>query len=58
MTGAGTFENYVSIGLISGATPDGRLKGQPIASDVSQQPYVQVDSCALISIITFETNFI
>ena len=42
MTGSGTFENYVSIGASCAATPDGRLNGQPIASDMSQQPFPQV----------------
>ena len=42
MTGSGTFENYVSVGASCAATPDGRLSGQPIASDCSQQPYPQV----------------
>ena len=42
MTGSGTFESYVSIGSSAGATPDGRLSGQPIASDCSPQPYPQV----------------
>lgn len=42
MTGCGTFENYVSIGASCAATPDGRLNGQPIASDCSQQPFPQV----------------
>lgn len=43
MTGSGTFENYVSVGASCGATPDGRLSGQPTASDCSQQPYPQVN---------------
>ena len=42
MTGSGTFESYVGVGSGCAATPDGRLKGQPIASDCSQQPYPQV----------------
>ena len=42
MTGSGTFESYVSVGAACAATPDGRLKGQPTASDCSQQPYPQV----------------
>ena len=42
MTGSGTFESYVSVGASCAATPDGRLSGQPIASDCSQQPYPQV----------------
>ena len=42
MTGSGTFENYVSVGASCGATPDGRLSGQPTASDCSQQPHPQV----------------
>lgn len=41
MTGSGTFESYVSVGASAGATPDGRLSGQPIASDCSPQPYPQ-----------------
>ena len=44
MTGSGTFENYVSVGAACAATPDGRLNGQPIASDISQQPYPQVSN--------------
>ena len=42
MTGSGSFESYVSLGTSSGATPDGRLSGQPIASDCSPQPFPQV----------------
>ncbi|KAL5516876.1 hypothetical protein EMCRGX_G002310 [Ephydatia muelleri] len=41
LTGAGTFENYVSVGAGCGATPDGRLNGQPTASDCSPQPHAQ-----------------
>ena len=41
MTGSGSFESYVSLGTSSGATPDGRLSGQPIASDCSPQPFPQ-----------------
>lgn len=48
MSGSGTFENYVSVGAGCAATPDGRLNGQPIASDVSQQPYPQVRSRNII----------
>ena len=50
MTGAGTFENYVYVGAGIPATPDGRLTGQPTASDISPQPYLQVwhaQSCFL-----------
>jgi len=36
--GAGTFENYVGVALDSGASADGRLAGQPIASDCSPAP--------------------
>ena len=43
MTGTGTFENYVNVGSSVGATPDGRLSGQPTASDCSAQPFPQVD---------------
>ena len=42
MTGCGTFEGYVGIGAACAATPDGRLNGQPTASDISAQPYPQV----------------
>ena len=42
MTGSGTFESYVSVGNGCAATPDGRLNGQPTASDFSPQPYAQV----------------
>ena len=42
MTGSGTFESYVSVGASCAATPDGRLSGQPTASDCSPQPYPQV----------------
>ena len=42
MTGTGTFEGYVGTGAACAATPDGRLDGQPIASDCSVQPYPQV----------------
>ena len=51
MTGSGTFENYVSIGASCGATPDGRLSGQPTASDCSQQPHPQVNVVNHIIII-------
>lgn len=47
LTGAGTFENYVSVGAGCGATPDGRLNGQPTASDCSPQPYAQVSTFKL-----------
>ena len=42
MTGAGTFESYVNVGSGIPATPDGRLTGQPTASDISPQPFPQV----------------
>ena len=42
MSGSGTFENYNSVGVGCAATPDGRLSGQPVASDCSAQPYLQV----------------
>lgn len=42
MTGSGSFESYVSVGASAGATPDGRLSGQPTASDCSPQPFPQV----------------
>lgn len=42
MTGSGTFEGYVGVGVPCAATPDGRLSGQPVASDFSPQPYPQV----------------
>ena len=42
MSGSGTFENYNSVGVGCAATPDGRLNGQPVASDCSAQPYLQV----------------
>ena len=42
MTGSGTFESYFSVGAGCAATPDGRLSGQPTASDVSPQPFAQV----------------
>lgn len=42
MTGSGTFESYSSVGASCAATPDGRLSGQPTASDISAQPFPQV----------------
>lgn len=36
--GAGTFENYVEFGATCGASADGRLLGQTIASDLSPSP--------------------
>ena len=42
MTGTGTFESYVNVGSGIPATPDGRLTGQPTASDISPQPFPQV----------------
>ena len=44
MTGTGTFESYVNVGSSVGATPDGRLGGQPTASDCSAQPFPQVNN--------------
>ena len=48
MTGAGTFESYVNVGAGIPATPDGRLTGQPTASDISPQPYLQVWHVAIM----------
>ncbi|KAI8511616.1 hypothetical protein Bbelb_107160 [Branchiostoma belcheri] len=50
LPGIGTFEAYVGYGLASGASPDGRRSGQPIASDLSPAPVPQdlpasPDSC-------------
>ncbi|TDV56392.1 Dyp-type peroxidase [Actinophytocola oryzae] len=39
--GVGTFENYLEFGAMCGASADGRLGGQPMASDLSPSP-----SCA------------
>jgi pyruvate-formate lyase len=36
--GTGTFENYVEFGAMCGASADGRLLGQTIASDLSPSP--------------------
>ncbi|KAH7373515.1 hypothetical protein KP509_17G059900 [Ceratopteris richardii] len=36
--GAGTFENYVEFGSTCGASADGRLNGQPLASNISPIP--------------------
>eukprot|EP00250_Pteridium_aquilinum_P022195 c25321_g3_i1 orf=899-4873(+) len=36
--GAGTFENYVEFGATCGASADGRLNGQPLASNISPTP--------------------
>lgn len=36
--GTGTFENYVEFGAMCGASADGRLLGQTIASDLSPAP--------------------
>ena len=44
MTGTGTFESYVNVGSSCAATPDGRLSGQPTASDCSPQPFPQVST--------------
>ena len=44
MTGTGTFESYVNVGSGCAATPDGRLSGQPTASDCSPQPFPQVST--------------
>ncbi|HKR02822.1 MAG TPA: pyruvate formate lyase family protein [Pyrinomonadaceae bacterium] len=39
--GVGTFEQYVFNGGFWGASPDGRLSGQPVASDMSPAPIPQ-----------------
>jgi pyruvate-formate lyase len=39
--GTGTFEQYVFNGGFWGASPDGRLSGQPVASDMSPAPIPQ-----------------
>lgn len=39
--GVGTFEQYVFGGSFSGATPDGRGAGQPLASDLAAAPVPQ-----------------
>lgn len=39
--GAGTFENYVEFGSMCGASADGRLNGQPLASNISPTPSPQ-----------------
>jgi Dyp-type peroxidase family len=36
--GVGTFENYLEFGAMCGASADGRLNGQPMASDLSPSP--------------------
>ena len=36
--GVGTFENYLDWGNMSGASADGRLSGDPLASDLSPAP--------------------
>jgi pyruvate-formate lyase len=36
--GTGTFENYIEFGAMCGASADGRLLGQTIASDLSPSP--------------------
>jgi pyruvate-formate lyase len=36
--GVGTFENYLDWGNMSGASADGRLSGDPLASDLSPSP--------------------
>jgi len=39
--GVGTFEQYNFGGLFSGATPDGRKSGAPVATDLSAAPFPQ-----------------
>jgi pyruvate-formate lyase len=39
--GVGTFEQYNFGGSFSGATPDGRKSGMPLATDLSASPYPQ-----------------
>ncbi len=36
--GVGTFESYLEFGAMCGASADGRLNGQPMASDLSPSP--------------------
>lgn len=53
--GVGTFEQYVFGGSWVGATPDGRLKYQPIASDFSPAPYntkLNVDDADIVYPVT------
>ncbi len=53
MTGGGTFESYFSVGAGSAATPDGRLNGQPTASDCSPQPFAQVN---ILNVVTLHLH--
>ena len=54
MTGSGTFESYINVGAGCAATPDGRLSGQPTASDVSPQPFAQV---SVFTYICYVNNY-
>jgi pyruvate-formate lyase len=45
--GVGTFEQYVFNGGFWGASPDGRLAGQPVASDMSPAPIPQDQPAAV-----------
>ena len=45
--GVGTFEQYVFNGGFWGASPDGRLAGQPVASDMSPAPIPQDQPAAI-----------
>lgn len=47
--GVGTFEQYVFNGGFWGASPDGRLSGQPVASDMSPAPIPQDQPAAVVS---------
>ncbi len=53
MTGSGTFESYFSVGAGCAATPDGRLNGQPTASDCSPQPFAQVN---ILNVVTLHLH--
>ena len=58
MTGSGTFESYVNVGSGCAATPDGRLSGQPTASDCSPQPFPQVSTKNSYANISFYRKFV
>jgi pyruvate-formate lyase len=45
--GVGTFEQYIFNGGFWGASPDGRLAGQPVASDMSPAPIPQDQPAAI-----------
>jgi pyruvate-formate lyase len=56
--GVGTFEQYNFGGSFSGATPDGRRAGAPLATDLSAAPHPQdMDVPEKVAIPSMETAF-